>query len=82
MQLQLYPTFRMNIKDQLNNANDTIQNSEFIGDAVNSIVDNQEMIVITAFRMLTTFVVGLITVITAVVAIPFNMFTTSNKKDF
>ena len=73
---------RMNIKDQLNNANDTIQNSEFVGDAVNSIVDNQEMIVITAFRMLTTFVVGLITVITAVFAIPFNMFTTSNKKDF
>ena len=50
----------MNIKDQLNSANDTIQNSEFVGDAVNSIVDNQEMIVITAFRMLTTFVVGIL----------------------
>ena len=68
------------IQDELNQANQTIKNSEFIGDAVNCVVDNQEQIVITVFRMFTTFVVGLITVITAVVNIPFKIFT--NKEQF
>ena len=71
---------RVDIQDELNQANQTIKNSEFIGDAVNCVVDNQEQIVITVFRMFTTFVVGLITVITAVVNIPFKIFT--NKETF
>lgn len=71
---------RVDIQDELNQANQTIKNSEFIGDAVNCVVDNQEQIVITVFRMFTTFVVGLITVITAVVNIPFKIFT--NKEQF
>ena len=71
---------RVDIQDELNQANQTIKNSEFIGDAVNCVVDNQEQIVITIFRMFTTFVVGLITVITAVVNIPFKIFT--NKEQF
>ena len=71
---------RVDIQDELNQANQTIKNSEFIGDAVNCVVDNQEQIVITVFRMFTTFVVGLITVITAVVNIPFKIF--SNKEQF
>ena len=72
---------RTNIQDQLKQANETINNSEFVGDAVNAIVDNQETIVITAFRMLTTLFVGILTVLTAVVSIPFNMFN-SDKKGF
>ena len=52
---------RIDIQEELNSANNTIKNSEFIGEAVNCVVDNQEAIVITVFRMLTTFVVGLIT---------------------
>ena len=71
---------RVDIQDELNQANQTIKNSEFIGDAVNCVVDNQEQIVITIFRMFTTFVVGLITVITAVINIPFKIFT--NKEQF
>jgi len=71
---------RVDIQDELNQANQTIKNSEFIGEAVSCVVDNQEAIVITAFRMITTFVVGLITVITAVVNIPFKIFT--NKETF
>ena len=71
---------RVDIQQELNSANETIKNSEFIGDAVNCVVDNQEAIVITVFRMITTFVVGLITVITAVVNIPFKIFT--NKEQF
>ena len=71
---------RVDIQDELNQANQTIKNSEFIGDAVNAVVDNQEAIVITVFRMFTTFVVGLITVITAVINIPFKIFT--NKEQF
>ena len=71
---------RVDIQQELNSANETIKNSEFIGDAVNCVVDNQEQIVITIFRMFTTFVVGLITVITAVVNIPFKIF--SNKETF
>ena len=71
---------RVDIQDELNQANQTIKNSEFIGDAVNCVVDNQEQIVITVFRMFTTFVVGLITVITAVINIPFKIFT--NKEQF
>ena len=71
---------RVDIQDELNQANQTIKNSEFIGEAVSCVVDNQEAIVITAFRMITTFVVGLITVITAVVNIPFKIFT--NKEQF
>ena len=71
---------RIDIQEELNSANNTIKNSEFIGDAVNAVVDNQEAIVITIFRMLTTFVVGLITVITAVINIPFKIFT--NKEQF
>ena len=73
-------TNRVDIQQELNSANETIKNSEFIGDAVNCVVDNQEQIVITIFRMFTTFVVGLITVITAVVNIPFKIFT--NKETF
>ena len=72
---------RTNIQDQLKQANETNNNSEFVGDAVNAIVDNQEAIVITAFRMLTTLFVGILTVLTAVVSIPFNMFD-SDKKGF
>ena len=72
---------RTNIQDQLKQANETNNNSEFVGDAVNAIVDNQEAIVITAFRMLTTLFVGILTVLTAVVSIPFNMFN-SDKKGF
>ena len=71
---------RVDIQDELNQANQTIKNSEFIGDAVNCVVDNQEQIVITIFRMFTTFIVGLITVITAVFNIPFKIFT--NKEQF
>ena len=71
---------RVDIQDELNQANQTIKNSEFIGDAVNCVVDNQEQIVITVFRMFTTFVVGLITVITAVINIPFKIF--NNKETF
>ena len=71
---------RVEIQHELNSANETIKNSEFIGDAVNCVVDNQEQIVITIFRMFTTFVVGLITVITAVVNIPFKIM--SNKETF
>ena len=71
---------RVDIQQELNSANETIKNSEFIGHAVSAVVDNQETIVITIFRMLTTFVVGLITVITAVVNIPFKIFT--NKEQF
>ncbi len=71
---------RVDIQQELNSANETIKNSEFIGEAVSCVVDNQEAIVITAFRMITTFVVGLITVITAVVNIPFKIFT--NKEQF
>ena len=71
---------RVDIQQELKSANETIKNSEFIGDAVNCVVDNQEQIVITIFRMFTTFVVGLITVITAVVNIPFKIF--SNKETF
>ena len=71
---------RVDIQQELNSANETIKNSEFIGDAVNCVVDNQEQIVITIFRMFTTFVVGLITVITAVVNIPFKIF--NNKETF
>ena len=71
---------RVDIQDELNQANQTIKNSEFIGDAVNCVVDNQEQIVITIFRMFTTFVVGLITVITAVINIPFKIF--NNKETF
>ena len=70
---------RTNIQDQLKQANETINNSEFVGDAVNAIVDNQETIVITAFRMLTTLFVGILTVLTAVVSIPFNMFNSDKK---
>ena len=70
---------RVDIQDELNQANQTIKNSEFIGDAVNCVVDNQEAIVITVFRMLTTFVVGLITVITAVINIPFKLFSEKEK---
>lgn len=73
-------TSRVDIQQELNSANETIKNSEFIGEAVSCVVDNQEAIVITAFRMITTFVVGLITVITAVVNIPFKIFT--NKETF
>ncbi len=73
-------TSRVDIQQELNSANETIKNSEFIGEAVSCVVDNQEAIVITAFRMITTFVVGLITVITAVVNIPFKIFT--NKEQF
>lgn len=71
---------RVDIQQELNSANETIKNSEFIGEAVSCVVDNQEAIVITAFRMITTFVVGLITVITAVINIPFKIFT--NKEQF
>tara|TARA_R100001594_G_scaffold133250_1_gene173885 strand:+ start:622 stop:858 length:237 start_codon:yes stop_codon:yes gene_type:complete len=71
---------RIDINEELQQANSTIKNSEFIGEAVNCVVDNQEAIVITVFRMLTTFVVGLITVITAVVNIPFKIM--SNKETF
>ena len=71
---------RIDINEELQQANSTIKNSEFIGEAVNAVVDNQEAIVITVFRMLTTFVVGLITVITAVVNIPFKIM--SNKEQF
>ena len=71
---------RIDINEELQQANSTIKNSEFIGEAVNAVVDNQEAIVITVFRMLTTFVVGLITVITAVVNIPFKIM--SNKETF
>ena len=70
---------RIDIQEELNSANSTIKNSEFIGDAINSVVDNQEAIVITAFRMITTFVVGLITVITAVINIPFKLFKSEEK---
>ena len=73
-------TNRVDIQQELNSANETIKNSEFIGEAVSCVVDNQEAIVITVFRMITTFVVGLITVITAVVNIPFKIFT--NKETF
>ncbi len=73
-------TNRVDIQQELNSANETIKNSEFIGDAVSAVVDNQEAIVITVFRMLTTFVVGLITVITAVLNIPFKIFT--KKEEF
>ena len=71
---------RIDINEELQQANSTIKNSEFIGEAVNAVVDNQEAIVITVFRMLTTFVVGLITVITAVINIPFKIM--SNKEQF
>ena len=70
---------RVDIQDELNQANQTIKNSEFIGDAVSAVVDNQEAIVITVFRMFTTFVVGLITVITAVINIPFKLFSEKEK---
>ena len=71
---------RIDINEELQQANSTIKNSEFIGEVVNAVVDNQEAIVITVFRMLTTFVVGLITVITAVINIPFKIM--SNKEQF
>tara|TARA_R100000808_G_scaffold4757_1_gene15090 strand:+ start:1424 stop:1657 length:234 start_codon:yes stop_codon:yes gene_type:complete len=71
---------RIDINEELQQANSTIKNSEFIGEAVNAVVDNQEAIVITVFRMLTTFVVGLITVITAVLNIPFKIF--KSKEEF
>ena len=72
-------TNRVDIQQELNSANETIKNSEFIGDAVSAVVDNQEAIVITVFRMFTTFVVGLITVITAVINIPFKLFSEKEK---
>jgi len=71
---------RTNIKKELEEANETIRNSEFVGEAINTVVDNQEAIVIIAFRMLTTLVVGLITVITAVLSLPFKLF--KNKEEF
>jgi len=72
--------YRTNIKQDLNDASETINNSDFVGEAINTVVDHQETIVITVFRMLTTFVVGLITVITAVINIPFKIF--KNKEEF
>jgi len=71
---------RTNIKKELEEANETIRNSEFVGEAINTVVDNQEAIVIIAFRMLTTLVVGLITVITAVLSLPFKLF--KDKEEF
>ena len=65
---------RTNIEKELRDANETIRNSEFVGEAISTVVDNQEAIVIIAFRMLTTLVVGLITVITAVLSLPFKLF--------
>ena len=72
--------YRTNIKQDLNDASETINNSDFVGEAINTVVDHQETIVITLFRMLTTLVVGFITVITAVLNIPFKIFT--KKEEF
>ena len=71
---------RIDINEELQQANSTIKNSDFVGEAIDTVVNNQEAIVITVFRMLTTFVVGLITVITAVINIPFKIF--KNKEEF
>ena len=71
---------RTNIEKELRDANETIRNSEFVGSAVDAVVENQEAIVIIAFRMLTTLIVGLITVITAVLSLPFKLF--NNKEKF
>lgn len=71
---------RIDINEELQQANSTIKNSDFVGEAIDTVVNNQETIVITLFRMLTTFVVGLITVITAVINIPFKLF--KNKEEF
>ena len=72
--------YRTNIIQDLNEASETINNSDFVGEAINTVVDHQETIVITLFRMLTTLVVGLITVVTAVINIPFKIFT--KKEEF
>jgi len=72
--------YRTNIKQDLNDASETINNSDFVGEAINTVVDHQETIVITLFRMLTTLLVGLITVVTAVINIPFKLF--KNKEEF
>lgn len=69
---------KVNIKKQLEEANSNLNNSEFFGDAVNAVVDNQEKIVSTVFKMVTTTVVGLITVLIAVINIPFKLFANDN----
>ena len=66
---------RTNIKEELANAQESLNNTEFFGDAVNGIVQNQEAIVITCFKMFTTLFVGCITVIIAVINIPFKYFS-------
>ena len=71
---------RIDINEELQQANSTIKNSDFVGEAIDTVVNNQETIVITLFRMLTTLIVGLITVVTAVINIPFKLF--KNKEEF
>ena len=66
---------RTNIQEELSNAQQSLNNTEFFGDAINGIVENQEAIVVTAFKMFTTLLVGCITVIIAVINIPFKYFS-------